>query len=71
MTLGERVLVHRRRCKLSQESLADLAGINKMTIWRLEKGAITDVKGAVLGKLATALGVSADYLLGLTKEEHR
>lgn len=69
MTLGERVLVHRRRCKLSQESLAEQAGINKMTIWRLEQGRIKDVKGEVLGKLALALGVSADYLLGLKEEE--
>lgn len=68
MTLGERVLVQRRRCKMSQDALAQQAGVNKMTIWRLEKGTIKDVKGEVLGKLAVALGVSADYLLGLQEE---
>jgi transcriptional regulator with XRE-family HTH domain len=53
---------------MSQDALAQQAGVNKMTIWRLEKGTIKDVKGEVLGKLAVALGVSADYLLGLQEE---
>jgi transcriptional regulator with XRE-family HTH domain len=69
MTLGERVLLLRRRKRLTQDELAVLAGVNKMTIWRLEHGAIHDVKGQVLGKMALALETTADYLLGLREDE--
>jgi transcriptional regulator with XRE-family HTH domain len=40
-----------------------------MTIWRLEHGAIQDVKGQVLAKMALALQTTTDYLLGLREEE--
>ena len=70
MTLGERILLLRRRQRLTQDELAAQAGVNKMTIWRLEHGAIHDVKGQVLGKMALALETTADYLLGLREDEH-
>ena len=69
MTLGERILLLRRRKRLTQEELAAQSGVNKMTIWRLEHGAIHDVKGQVLGKMALALETTADYLLGLREDE--
>ena len=69
MTLGERILLLRRRKRLTQEELAAQSGVNKMTIWRLEHGAIHDVKGQVLGKMAVALETTADYLLGLREDE--
>ena len=69
MTLGERVLLLRRRKRLTQDELAVQSGVNKMTIWRLEHGAIQDVKGHVLGKMALALETTADYLLGLREDE--
>lgn len=69
MTLGERVLLLRRRCHLTQDQLAAQSGVNKMTIWRLEHGAIQDVKGQVLAKMALALQTTTDYLLGLREEE--
>jgi transcriptional regulator with XRE-family HTH domain len=69
MTLGERILLLRRRKRLTQDELAAQSGVNKMTIWRLEHGAIHDVKGQVLGKMALALDTTADYLLGLREAE--
>jgi transcriptional regulator with XRE-family HTH domain len=69
MTLGERILVLRRRKRLTQEALASQVGINKMTLWRLEHGAIQDVKGQVVAKMALALDTTTDYLLGLREEE--
>ena len=69
MTLGERILLLRRRKRLTQEELAAQSGVNKMTIWRLEHGSIHDVKGQVLGKMALALETTADYLLGLREDE--
>ncbi len=71
MTLGERVLLERRRQRLTQAALGGHAGVNKMTIWRLEHGNIQDVKSQVLAKLALALDVSADYLLGLDATPQR
>ena len=68
MTLGERTLLLRRRKRLTQDELAAQSGVNKMTIWRLEHGAIQDVKGQVLAKMALALETTTDYLLGLRED---
>jgi len=68
MTLGERILALRRRKHLTQDELATRSGVNKMTIWRLEHGAIQDVKGQVLAKMALALETTTDYLLGLRED---
>jgi len=40
-----------------------------MAISRLERGDKKDVTGATLRKLSIALGVSADWLLGLVDDE--
>jgi transcriptional regulator with XRE-family HTH domain len=69
MTLGERILLLRRRKRLTQDELAAQSGVNKMTIWRLEHAAIQDVKGQVLAKMALALETTTDYLLGLREDE--
>src|SRR5262249_26975504 len=69
MTLGERVLIYRRRRNLTQKELAEAVGIAKNTIARLEQGNITDLRGQVIAKLARVLGVSSDYLLGLDESE--
>jgi transcriptional regulator with XRE-family HTH domain len=69
MTLGERIVLHRRRKGLTQEELAKAVGVNKMTIWRVENQDIKDLKGQVIARLARTLGVSADYLLGLAEND--
>jgi transcriptional regulator with XRE-family HTH domain len=69
MTLGERVLIWRRRRNLTQQGLADAVGVAKNTISRLEQGGITDLRGQAIAKLAQVLGVSTDYLLGLDEPE--
>jgi transcriptional regulator with XRE-family HTH domain len=65
MTLGERILVLRRRLKWSQSTLARAVDLNKNTIARLERGEIVDVSGANIVQLAKALRVSTDVLLGV------
>jgi transcriptional regulator with XRE-family HTH domain len=65
VTLGERILVFRHRLKLSQSMLATATGLNKNTIARLERGEIIDVSGAHIVRLAKALQVSTDVLLGV------
>jgi transcriptional regulator with XRE-family HTH domain len=64
MDLRHRVLIARRDKNMSQEDLARAVGVSVNTLARFERGEIGDLKAQVLGKIADALGVSADYLLG-------
>jgi iron(III) transport system substrate-binding protein len=54
--------------KAPGQALADAVGVSKATIFRIEKGDFTDVKGQTVAHLARVLNVSADYLLGLKEE---
>ncbi len=67
--VGERVRRVRRANDVTQERLAELSGLNVITISRLEKGTAKAVYGDSVAALARALGVSADYLLGLSEKE--
>lgn len=69
-TLGERLLIMRRRRNLTQRELATAAELNTNTIARLEQGNLKDLGGQSVAKLARALETSTDYLLGLTEQEH-
>jgi transcriptional regulator with XRE-family HTH domain len=63
--LGERVLLLRRRVKLSQPELAQQAGMSVTTLNRVEN-AHQSLYMEKIAALATALGTTADYLLGLS-----
>jgi transcriptional regulator with XRE-family HTH domain len=63
--LGERVLLLRRRADLTQAELARQAGIDVMTISRVERGTKKRLEVESLARLAKALGTTTDYLLGL------
>jgi transcriptional regulator with XRE-family HTH domain len=65
MTLGERVLILRRRLKMSQTDLAKACSLDKNTIARLEQGRVQDLSGATIVRVARALQVSTDVLLGV------
>ena len=67
--MGERVRRVRRAQDVTQERLAELSGLNVITISRLEKGTAKEVYADTVAALARALGVSADYLLGLSDKE--
>jgi transcriptional regulator with XRE-family HTH domain len=69
MTLGERILILRRRNHMTQRELAKEAGLNTNTIARLEQGNLKDLGGQSVVKLARALGTSTDYLLGLSEHD--
>ena len=68
MNFGERVHLIRRRRKMTQQALADQVGVSKATIFRIEKGDFADAMGQNIARMARALNVSADYLLGLKEE---
>jgi transcriptional regulator with XRE-family HTH domain len=64
LTLGEKILVLRRRRGWSQRQLGEAAQINPNTIARLERDEIPDPGGRLILRLARALQTSTDYLLG-------
>jgi transcriptional regulator with XRE-family HTH domain len=68
--LGERIAsIRKAKPGLTQERLAAAAGVRQSHISRIESGDIKNVRGDILAKIAQALGVSADYLLGLGDED--
>jgi transcriptional regulator with XRE-family HTH domain len=63
-SLAERVKVKRLEKRLNQAELAKRAGLTQATISRLESGEITQLKSDKLMKLAKALDVTVDFLVG-------
>jgi len=63
-TIGERIMLIRRRRGLTQRELAALAQMATTALHRLENG-VQSVYAECLATLARVLNVSADYLLGL------
>jgi transcriptional regulator with XRE-family HTH domain len=64
-TLGDRLIAARESQGWTQEEVALRAQVPRQAISRLERGERAHVRSDVLGRLAIALEVSADYLLGL------
>jgi transcriptional regulator with XRE-family HTH domain len=67
--LGERLERARQAKRMTQEQLAAASGVKQSHISRLESGDIKDIKGSTLRRLARALGVTTDELLGMDEEE--
>ena len=63
MTMGEKIRDARKASKLSQEEMAELVGVARGAVSSWENGRKTP-GGKNLEKLASALGVSTDYLMG-------
>jgi transcriptional regulator with XRE-family HTH domain len=63
--VGERIVLLRRRAKLSQPELAQQAGMSVTTLNRVENAHQSLYMEKIVA-LATALGTTADYLLGLS-----
>ena len=66
---GDRVLQRREELQLTQAQLAEATGLKQFHISRIESGGIKDVKGETLRRLAKALRVTADFMLGLDEEQ--
>jgi transcriptional regulator with XRE-family HTH domain len=64
-TLGERLSAVRERRGFTQEEVARRVRLPQQAISRLERGERQHVRSDVLARLALALDVSADVLLGL------
>jgi transcriptional regulator with XRE-family HTH domain len=63
--LGRRIAAARELADLTQQGLAQKAGLTQATIGRIEKGRKPGVRVETLVAIAQALRVSADSLLGL------
>lgn len=60
---GRRVLLARVEAGLSQRALADKSSVDQSTIVRVERGE-TNIRPMTLAKLARALGIPTEELLG-------
>ena len=67
-TLGQRVLIERRRMGWNQDDLAQSSGVSRTYISDVERDKISNVGIEVIFALAQALGVSVGYLLGLSDD---
>ena len=65
---GEKIRELRLAAKLSQEQLAELSSLNRVTIAKYESGKI-EPGAQALSRIADALDVSADTLLGRSGDE--
>jgi len=64
----DRLKSARKTRDLRQKQLEEISGIPQNTISRIELGKNPEISTRTLAALARALGVSADYLLGLKDE---
>lgn len=62
-TLARAVASARESAGLLKSQLADMAGVSRSSITRIEAGEITRPDAVTLARIARALGVSVDSLL--------
>lgn len=66
-SIGELIGDLRRNKGWSQKKLAEKSGVTESTLSRIESGKTKQVDAVALGKIATQLEISTDYLLGLSR----
>jgi transcriptional regulator with XRE-family HTH domain len=69
MTVGQRLLQQRQLRKMTQTELAKAAGVSQGLIARIERGQVKDPAGSVILRLAKALGITADWLVGMYEDD--
>jgi transcriptional regulator with XRE-family HTH domain len=69
MTLGERVKRRRTELGLTQQQVATAAHVPQSLVAALESGKRSEVRSSALRRLARALGVTADWLIGMYEDE--
>lgn len=65
-SIGELLKIQRKKLDMNQRQLAKASGITPATISRLESGQVKELKSEALKRLAEALNVTVDYLVGRT-----
>ena len=67
-TLGQRIRRARLGRGLGQAELARAIGLSKTSLSLIETGQVKDPRSSVVQRIARALRVRTDYLLGLSDE---
>ena len=62
--IGDKIRRLRKANGLNQKQLAEKATLSQALVSRLENGAVAELKSNALARLAKALRVSADFLIG-------
>ena len=60
--IGARIAALRKMNKWSQQQLADLAGISRQHVGRIEKGELVSVAYVTIQQIAEALGMTVDII---------
>lgn len=68
MTIGERIKQLREERDITQTELANAVGASKQTIYKYEKGIVTNIPSEKIELIATYFSVSPAYLMGWTDE---
>lgn len=68
--VGERIRSLRGAARLRQADVAHRAGIHEMTLCRVEGGKASAIYAETIYRIAWALGVSADCILGIEETNH-
>jgi len=66
---GKRVTTMRKRRRLSIPDLVERTGLSYQSLWRIERGQQGEPGVFTAAKIASALGCSVDYLVGLYEEK--
>lgn len=69
MTIGSKIRSAREQAGLTMEELGKRCGTTKQTIYKYETGKVTNIPLDRLQLIASVIGVSAAYLLGLDDAE--
>ena len=64
MLVAERIKQLRKEANLTQEELADMLGLKKVSIQKYENGGVTNIKSETLEKLGKIFNVSPSYIMG-------
>lgn len=67
-TIGERIAIARKEKELTQLQLSEKIGITRDLLCSYEIGR-TRIYGEMIARIAFILEVSADYILGLKKQD--
>jgi transcriptional regulator with XRE-family HTH domain len=63
---GARLRAMRKERGLSAHQVQEMAGVTARHVWRLEAGRRPNVAAVTLARIAVAIGVDINYLLGLS-----